>query len=380
MNIATMKALDAIVDTIKAAVNATVEKSHAAVADLQAKTLASFAAVSETVSKLASRVGEIDEKFSTALNVLDGAVAKRLDAISEKIEARIEAREKAAEVDRLSIASLSNRIEEVKAMPGPAGAAGQDGAAGLDGKSVTDVEMNEAGELVVWLDDIGHNVGQVRGLDGKDGAEVIGFELWEGDGVKSYRLTLADGKQYVVPAPYDGLAGERGEPGEKGIDGVSLAGFVIDRNGHALATLSNGEQKDLGAVVGKDGAAGRDGFGFDDLSVEHDGERGFSFKFQRGDVVKAFDFKLPIALYRGVYSDGKAYEQGDMVTWGGSVWHANEATTGKPEISKAWQLAVKHGREGKKGLDGVDGKDGLRGPPGHTGRDLTRLGQDGSAY
>ena len=52
--------------------------------------------------------------------------------------------------------------------------------------------------------------------------------------------------------------------------------------------------------------------------------------------------------YRGVYQEGKRYELGDVVTWAGSAWHTNEATTTKPgESAKAWTLMVKHGRDGK---------------------------------
>jgi len=59
--------------------------------------------------------------------------------------------------------------------------------------------------------------------------------------------------------------------------------------------------------------------------------------------------------YEGVYQDGKSYDVGNLVTWGGSMWHANESTTTKPgEGSKAWTLTVKRGRDGKDGRDAVD--------------------------
>jgi len=59
--------------------------------------------------------------------------------------------------------------------------------------------------------------------------------------------------------------------------------------------------------------------------------------------------------YEGVYQDGKSYDIGNLVTWGGSMWHANESTTTKPgEGSKAWTLTVKRGRDGKDGRDALD--------------------------
>jgi hypothetical protein len=56
--------------------------------------------------------------------------------------------------------------------------------------------------------------------------------------------------------------------------------------------------------------------------------------------------------FQGVFQEGKSYDFGDLVTWGGSSWHCNEATTSKPgDGSKAWTLMVKRGRDGKDGLD-----------------------------
>jgi hypothetical protein len=50
----------------------------------------------------------------------------------------------------------------------------------------------------------------------------------------------------------------------------------------------------------------------------------------------------------GVFRDGKTYEKGHVVTWGGSSWHCNEATESKPgDGSKVWTLMVKHGRDAK---------------------------------
>lgn len=68
--------------------------------------------------------------------------------------------------------------------------------------------------------------------------------------------------------------------------------------------------------------------------------------------------------YVGVYQDGKTYDLGELTTFGGSLWHANERTTTKPgDGSKGWTLACKRGRDGR------DGKDGAQGA---AGRDLTK--------
>lgn len=56
--------------------------------------------------------------------------------------------------------------------------------------------------------------------------------------------------------------------------------------------------------------------------------------------------------YHGVWQDGKQYTPGDLVTWGGSTWHCDAATSTKPGdvIGAAhWTLMVKRGRDGRDG-------------------------------
>jgi hypothetical protein len=101
---------------------------------------------------------------------------------------------------------------------------------------------------------------------------------------------------------------------------------------------------------GKDGA---DGLGFDDLMTEQRDDRSITIKAARGERVKEIGTaRFPVLIQRGVYIDGKAYDNGDVVTWGGSQWGCNEPTTTKPgEGLKAWTLIVKRGRDGKDGKD-----------------------------
>lgn len=102
-------------------------------------------------------------------------------------------------------------------------------------------------------------------------------------------------------------------------------------------------------AAGKDGA---DGLGFDDLVAEQVDERSFVIKAMRGDRAKSIGtLTFPVQVYRGVWAEGHEYTKGDGVTWGGSEWHCNEATTSKPGESKAWTLKVKKGRDGRDGKD-----------------------------
>lgn len=194
------------------------------------------------------------------------------------------------------------------------------------------------------------------------------------------------------PAGPPGPMGERGADGKDGQDGLSVASLLIDRDGILIATMSNGEVRNLGLVVGRDGAPGRDGengkdgingkdgadgLGFDDLDCTYDGGRTFTLSFRRGDVCKAFNFVVPTIIDRGVYKPTETYEAGDAATYAGCLWIAKRQTTDKPERSDDWRLAVKCGRDGK---DGKPGERGLQGPEGRPGRDLTQLGFDGSKF
>jgi hypothetical protein len=101
---------------------------------------------------------------------------------------------------------------------------------------------------------------------------------------------------------------------------------------------------------GPSGPPGADGLGVGDLEAEYDGERTITLAWTRDGRRVATAFRLPVLLYRGVHVAGKAYAQGDVVTWGGSLWHANADTISRPGDvagAAAWTLAVKHGRDAR---------------------------------
>jgi hypothetical protein len=189
----------------------------------------------------------------------------------------------------------------------------------------------------------------LNGIDGKDGADGADGR----DGI--------DGK--------DGLNGKDGAAGRDGIDGIGVSDAMIDRDGNLVLTTSTGAIKTLGRVIGsdgrdgadgkdglngtkgadgKDGADGRDGLGFDDMSIEYDGERNFKMVFAKGETKRVFSFDMPVILDRGVFTDGKEYAPGDAVSFGGSMWIAKRATENKPGLSDDWRLSVKKGRNGKE--------------------------------
>ncbi|EIQ21535.1 putative portal -like protein [Shigella flexneri K-315] len=88
--------------------------------------------------------------------------------------------------------------------------------------------------------------------------------------------------------------------------------------------------------------------GVADIDVSMTGERLFSVVVRQSSGQRTEKtFSLPVMLYRGVFRAGETYHPGDMVTWGGSLWHCNSMTEDKPgeAHSSAWTLAAKRGRD-----------------------------------
>lgn len=130
-------------------------------------------------------------------------------------------------------------------------------------------------------------------------------------------------------------------PPPKGIDGVGLAGFMIDREGVLVATTSKGETIRLGCVVG------RDGVGFDDVEFEFDGERTVTAKFVRGgSVLKSVPWKFPVIIDKGYWKEGVKAEKGDAMTEAGTLYIALRDTAEKPSTgAKDWRIGARKGRD-----------------------------------
>lgn len=114
----------------------------------------------------------------------------------------------------------------------------------------------------------------------------------------------------------------------------------------ALATRALNEVRALARMpgpTGEKGEKGEPGLGFDDIIW--DGERRLTFK--RFADEKTIVFQTPI--YRGLWKHDHKYELGDWVTSDGGVWAArcDNQDVQPGSTSKAWQLAVKRGRDGK---------------------------------
>lgn len=241
-----------------------------------------------------------------------------------------------ARLDRLEGVPRGATLDEVRALvaalpPAPAGAPGEPGAPGAPGEPgpVPSAEELQKAALAA-LQTLPPAPAGEQGPAGPPGPPVAAEALQP--------LVAAEVARAVAALP-------PAAPGRDGRDGLSAVG------------------KD-----GRDGTDGADGLGFEDLSVEHDGERAFTIKFMRGDKVKAFSFVLPVVLDRGVYKDGTSYARGDGATYAGSFFIAQkDAPEGKPGASDDWRLAVKRGRDGRDGADGAKGEAGARGERGMPG-------------
>lgn len=226
----------------------------------------------------------------------------------------------AVEPLQAEIASLKKALAD---MPSPA--AGKDGAPGRDGK---DCDMAAVKSLV---DEAVRAVPVIHGKDGKDGR--------------------------------DGKDGAQGERGENGADGIGAAGAMIDRDGALVLTMTNGEVRSLGAVVGKDGRDGtdgkdgRDGIGLESFDLEYLDET-HEIRVKASCAGRVKEVRYPAGGIRpaGYWREGTKAQAGEVFTHDGSGWVAKSATTAKPSTDCAdWVLIARKGRDGERGQKGQDG-------------------------
>jgi len=253
----------------------------------------------------------------------------------------------------------------VDGKPGEKGDSGEDGHDGMDGKPGEKGEKGNAGEpgkdgAPGEKGDKG-DAGQ-PGRDGQDGtAGAKGEKGDKGDpGIDG--KDGADGKPGETGAPgkdgkdgRDGRDGKDGLPGKDGRDGADgRDASEID----VLGSIDPEKSYRKGVFAADKGGLWRSKGGQDwqlvingvqQLSIDHDGERGFTLRELMADgsvVEKAV--VIPCMIYRGVYAQGKTYERGDCVTFAGSLFHCNDKTDERPGTgAKSWTLAVKRGADGK---------------------------------
>src|ERR1051325_9005804 len=287
--------------------------------------------------------------------------------------------EKAIGVLRTQLDSFETRLKKLEELPLP-----QNGKDGKDADPVSDEQISQAVEKFIEAHPLPVGEKGEKGDAGSPG-EIPAMEMVVEALSPVVQEAVADFlKANPAPQGEKGEPGERGNDGQAGKDGESISAEQLDVavakyiTAHPPRDGRDGRDGDRITESMLDEAIkryvrenpihqGRDGLGFDDLDVRYDGERNITLCFQRGEEKKEFSFSLNESIYRGVYKHDVQYEQGDMVTWNGSVWYARQATKNNPNHNGDWQLAVKKGSDGKAGRDG---KDGAAGKAGRDGKDL----------
>ena len=167
------------------------------------------------------------------------------------------------------------------------------------------------------------------------------------DALDELRERIATLEAREVPVPRDGTDGEDGRDAFE-LDVLPAIDFTRNYPRGTVAQHQGGLWRAFANTQGAHGwACIVDGINA--ISVTRDNERGFTVRIVRSsDTTEATSFVMPVLIYRGVYQTGHVYEEGDVCTWAGSLWHCNEPTDSKPDTEgQAWTLAAKRGRDGK---------------------------------
>lgn len=126
-------------------------------------------------------------------------------------------------------------------------------------------------------------------------------------------------------------------------DGIGMAGSMIDRDGNLIITMTNGETKNLGPVVGKDGVS-LESFEMEYLPDTHE----VRLTAQAGDVKKSITYPAGGIHGKGYWRDGLEAKAGEAWVQGGSLWIAKRNTTDAPShSSENWFMAARKGRDGE---------------------------------
>lgn len=245
-----------------------------------------------------------------------------------------------------------------------------DDALTVQTKALPDLIKTAVAEAIAALPVPKDGIDGRDGLDGKDGdpgaagkdAEPVTLEQVEAAVLRALEVEGAINpvavqvKRWFEMNPVrDGKDGLAGKDGADGRDGCNVSDALIDRDGHLVMVLGDGQSKTLGLVVGRDGKdgekgdTGRDGLNVTDFDTQlsEDG-RILTLSLENEQVSVKHELQLPTMIYRGVLREGETYVQGDTVTWAGSLWHCNAETSEKPsDANRAWTLAAKRGSPGK---------------------------------
>lgn len=272
------------------------------------------------------------EKFGEAMGAAIREAVGPLQKRIEQLEAeRAKAPHMAAEVERAVTAAVA-------AIPAP-----------KDGKDAEPIDVEAVIKTV--LEKMPKPADGKDGIDGKNGAdcdmEFVRRTL--DDAVKALPIPK-DGKDGLKGLDgKDGIDGQRGEDGAKGADGLGLAGAMIDRDGALQITLTNGEVKSLGPVVGKNGADGKDGLSLDSFDLEYLPEsHEVMIKATAAGRIKELRYPAGGIRPAGYWREGTRAKAGEAWVNDGSLWIAVKDCQSKPGLNdEGWIIAARKGRDGE---------------------------------
>lgn len=321
---------------------------------------------------------------------LDGAAGKDVDeeALQARIDASVELRVDAAVAKAVSAAMAALVLPKD-------GVDGKDGTDGIDGRDIDDTDLQvrvdaaaaKAAAAAVGALPIPRD--GVDGNDGQDGTSVDQTEvqrLIDASVEKTVTAAVA-----AIPAAKDGIDGKDGKNGEDGRDAlqIDVLDMIDEERSYPRGTFARWRGGIIRSFRATDPPiegepiekVGWSCFvdGLHELTPEAtDDPRRFTLRASTtSGKLREFNFSMPTPIWRGVWTE-REYEQGDLVTYDGSIWHCERSTKAKPGTQTSapdWKLCTKKGRDGK---DGEKGAKGDRGTDGRPGRDLTQLSWDGS--
>jgi hypothetical protein len=129
---------------------------------------------------------------------------------------------------------------------------------------------------------------------------------------------------------------------------------MIDREGALQLTLANGEVKNLGIVVGKDGITpesakdGKDGIGFDSFELEYIAEsHEVLVKASAAGRVKEIRYPAGGIRPAGYWREGAKAKSGEAWVHDGSMYIALKDTSEIPTTrSECWIIGARRGKDG----------------------------------
>lgn len=317
--------------------------------------------IDAAISPLANKIFEL-EKQIVALTDIENLVAEEVEKSVSAIPAPVDGKDCDMEAVKEMI------VEQVKAIPAP-----KDGSsitvddvrpvlesAIAESRTALDAATKQAQEAAQKALDAASNLRQPE--DGKS------FTLEDAKPIidKAVEMICEDAEKAIseavstIPVPKNGENGTSVtvddvrpiieaeiEKAVKQIptpkDGLGMAGSMIDRDGNLIITMTNGETKNLGPVVGKDGVS-MESF---DMTYDADTHEVVLKAMAAG---KSQEIRYPAGGIhgKGYWRYGLEAKAGEAWVQGGSLWIAKRNTTEAPShSSESWFMAARRGRDGE---------------------------------